>query len=481
MTDTMSTDAPDSGDALLARLCAAHGGPGPRYTSYPTAADFSSQFGARQYGDALRELGRRDRPISLYVHIPFCQARCNFCACSVVSSPQHDRLAGPYVDALRQELDLVQTAMGGRPMVSRIHLGGGTPTYLAPSLLARLYADLRARAKVEQDAELSIELDPRVTTREQLEILARAGVNRISIGVQDFNETVQSEIGRHQHPEQTRNLVQNARELGIASINIDLVYGLPAQSLDTMRRTIAQVIDLDIDRIALYAYAHVPAIRSNQKQIDTQLLPDALTRLKLFMAARAQLATAGFEAVGMDHFAKSHDPLAVAAREQRLGRNFMGYTDRRADHLVGLGVTAISSFDEAFAQNTSKLSAYHKIIARGEFAIDRGIMRTKDDVICAKVITELMCQLRIDRRSIERDCMLPEFDRHFASALTAMTPLVDDGLVRDDGQYIELTDLGRLFVRRVAMCFDHRLTRRHRKLDLAVLGQRGRRPFSQTV
>ena len=426
---------------------------GPRYTSYPTAVQLGP-MAERTYLDRLaRAAGRPHEPWSLYIHVPFCQQRCAFCACSVIASPAHDRVAPPYVDALLAELSLLSPHLGERRGLAQLHFGGGTPSYLAPELLRKLGQRVLERFDPTDAMEFSVELDPRVTTPEHLDVLAELGVNRVSVGVQDLDRDVQSLIGRVQPREQTQALIDGCRHRGMGEVNVDLVYGLPGQTVSSLLATARSIVELDADRVALYGYAHVPWIRGNQKTIDESRLPGADARLEMFLAARDAFEDAGYVAIGLDHFAKPHDSLAKADREGRLLRNFMGYTVQAGPDLLGLGVTSIGDVDGALVQNTMKLSRYYRALKHGRLPIERGLERSEPDRLRGRIISDLMCRHRVVKREIEAAFGV-DFDDYFGQERERLVGMQADGLVVETPDAVELTELGRPFVRNVAMVFD---------------------------
>ena len=457
----------------VASLLRQYDKPGPRYTSYPTAVEFNESFdeiGYRERLDAAAALTAQ--PLSLYVHLPFCEARCSYCGCMVIVTQKRE-VAARYLDYLEREIEMLASALGGRRRVVQHHWGGGTPTYLTPEQIRRLNDAVTRHFDIEQDAEKAIEIDPRVTTIEQLELLKALGFNRLSMGVQDFTREVQEAINRHQTEAQTRALYQQARELGFESINVDLIYGLPRQSLDAFRRTLDSVVEMGPDRVAVYSYAHVPWLRPHQKQIDASELPDAGLKFDLFGAAVEMFLAAGYRQIGMDHFARPDDELAVAAASKRLHRNFMGYTTRPAPDMLGLGVSAIGDVRGAFAQNHKKLPAYYEAIDRGRFPIDRGYALSEDDLIRRYVITELMCNFHVSRAAVTERFGV-EFDRYFANELMRLSEQpgpVADGFLRLTPDAVEVTPRGRLFVRNICMTFDQYLPAH----------QQGRPVFSRTI
>ena len=426
---------------------------GPRYTSYPTALHFVDQT-PQTYAQRLRTAARRVQdPWSVYIHVPFCRQRCTFCACAVVPTREHDRVAPQLVAALGEELRLVGAQIGERRKLAQLHLGGGTPTYLEPHLLDELYTQALADFEPLPDMESSIELDPRVTTGEHVEVLSRHGVNRISLGVQDFDAEVQREIGRDQSAAQTHELVRLARAGGMDQINMDLVYGLPGQSLDTIRETVAQVVEMAPTRVALYGYAHVPWMRANQRAIRVELLPRAERRLELFLAARAAFEAAGYESIGLDHFALPSDPLARAYDEGRVHRNFMGYTVKSGADTLGLGPTAIGDVDGAMFQNEAKLGRWHAAVAAGSLPVASGLVRSEDDLLRGQVIADLMCRGAVSKAGIAARFEI-DFDHRFELELRDLEPFLADALVVNGPEHLTLTERGRTFVRNIAMVFD---------------------------
>jgi oxygen-independent coproporphyrinogen-3 oxidase len=433
--------------------------PGPRYTSYPTAVEFHEGFDAAAYRERLTAAAAAvTEPLSLYIHLPFCEERCAYCGCTVIATTRRD-VAATYLEYLSREIGMLAGRLGGRRRVVQYHWGGGTPTYLSPEQIARLDATVRRHFDIGTDAECAIEVDPRVTTREQLTLLRRLGFNRLSFGVQDFTETVQEAIGRRQREADTRALYRFARDAGFDAINFDLVYGLPRQTVDTFRRTLASVTDMLPDRVAVYSYAHVPWLRPNQKAIDSRELPEANVKRQLLGAAIDAFVAAGYVPIGMDHFARPDDELAIAARQRRLHRNFMGYTTRPAPDSVAAGISAIGDVRGAFAQNHKTLARYYQAIDTDTFPTERGYALGPDDLVRRHVITELMCNFHVARRDVEERFGI-NFGAYFAKELTRLSALegpVSDGLLEIDDTGLTVTPHGRLFVRNVCMAFDRYL------------------------
>jgi oxygen-independent coproporphyrinogen-3 oxidase len=458
--------------ADIAELIRRYDRPGPRYTSYPTAVEFHEGFGPADYTARLAEAAsRRDEPLSLYLHIPFCESRCAYCGCAVVATKKRD-VAATYLEYLARELTMLAAALGGRRRVVQYHWGGGTPTYLTLSQMARLDGLVRRHFDIAADAEQAVEIDPRVTTHEQITLLGRLGFNRLSFGVQDFSESVQHAIHRYQTEAETRALYWFAREAGFGSINFDLVYGLPRQTVPSFERTLASVTEMLPDRIAVYSYAHVPWLRPNQKVIDPLDLPDAEAKRALLGSAVEALTAAGYDPIGMDHFALPDDDLALAARDRRLHRNFMGYTTRPAADCVALGMSAIGDVRGAFAQNHKTLARYYQALDAGRFPVERGYALTADDRVRQYVITELMCNFHLDFAQV-RERFGVAAAEYFAAELTALREPagpVSDGLLDITADALTVTSRGRLFVRNICMAFDKYLG-----------AHEGRPVFSRTI
>lgn len=457
---------------VTAELLARHDRPGPRYTSYPTAVEFHDGVTADDYLPRLAEADRLgDAPLSLYVHLPFCDERCLFCGCHVIISPDH-AAAAPYLGLLQREAELVAERLPHRRRFAQLHLGGGTPTYYGPEQLTGFLRHLLRLFHPLPGAELAVEVDPRVTTAAHIDALADLGFNRVSFGVQDLTPAVQEAVNRIQTLEQTAALVARARERGYHGINVDLIYGLPLQTPATFERTVEAVVDLGVDRAAVYSFAFVPWVKGNQKRIEERDLPSPETKLTLFAIARERFLAAGYEPIGMDHFSRPNDELALAKRQGRLRRNFQGYAVIPGDDVLGLGVSAIGDVRGAYVQNEKKLSTYEQAIASGRLPVARGAIRSADDEVRRTVIHELMCNFRVDTRAIGRRHGL-DFDRYFAADLALLAAEEREGLVRIRPGLIEATPTGELFVRNLAMCFDRYMREKHAG---------GSRPiFSRTV
>jgi len=425
--------------------------PGPRYTSYPTAPVWNEAFGPADLEKAHTAANAARTPVSLYMHLPFCESLCLFCACNVIIQ-KDKRVAVPYFDVLKKEISRVAESISRERQVVQFHWGGGTPTYSSPAQLEDLFAYTRERFAFARDAEIGVEVDPRVTSREHLETLRRLGFNRLSMGIQDFAEAVQKAIHRIQPYEITRDLIQAARELGFDSINVDLIYGLPYQTAETFVRTVDQIVGLAPDRIALFSYAHVPWLKKQQGSFAAQL-PEGMQKFEIFRTGLLKFLEAGYLYIGMDHFAKPNDELAVSQLERTLHRNFQGYTTKAGADLYGMGITAISGFREAYAQNFRELPAWEKAVHERGLATMRGYRLSDDDRLRRDVISRLLCHTVIPKSEIEREFGI-DFDQYFAEELRRLELPQQDGLVIFDGNEIRTTWLGRIFIRNLAMLFD---------------------------
>lgn len=444
--------APES-VGLSAQLLSRYAGACPRYTSYPTADRFAPLAGAEPWAVLARV-----RSLSLYVHIPFCHSLCYFCACNKVITHQYG-LASSYLDTLLEEARWYRERVPRVPVL-QLHLGGGTPTYLSDGDLRRLVDGLAKVFELRRgdDVEYSVEADPRSLEPETLATLRELGFNRLSLGVQDFDDDVQRAINRICTADQVAAVTGRARELGFRSISYDLIYGLPRQSLAIMQRTVAEVVRQRPDRIALYHYAHLPERFRAQRLIDTDSMPAPAEKIAMQLAAVRALEGAGYEFLGMDHFALPGDALARAAREGRLERNFQGYTVMPADALVGLGASAISYSGDGYWQNQHRLKDYVSAVTAAGSAACRGRVLTADDRMRQRLIMELMCRLQIDKVQWQQRLGAP-FDTFFRCELARLQPMVDDGLVRQDSGRLWITPRGRWFTRNVAAAFDAHLHR----------------------
>ena len=445
------SQAPLVVDAGLIRK---YGGNGPRYTSYPTADRFVEDFDAAAYRNwlAIRDIGGFARPLGLYVHVPFCDTLCFYCACNKIAAK--DRARGTkYVSYLEREIDLVARAVQGGRRVAKMHWGGGTPTFLAEEDCTRLVDKLRATFDFDPNGEYAIEIDPRKADRRRIEHLGRLGFNRLSIGVQDFDPEVQRAVNRIQTLEETRAVIEAGRANGFRSINLDLIFGLPKQTLEGFATTLERTIECDPDRIALYSYAHLPSAFKPQRRIHEADLPTPEVKLQLMTSAMERLCEAGYVHIGMDHFAKPDDELAVAQRRGRLIRDFQGYSSGGECDLIGLGVSAIGEVGPTYCQNVKGLDDYYARLDAGELPILRGIQLTPDDLARRAVIQALACHFAVAKESISLAHLI-DFDRYFAAEMLDLEPMAADGLVEIDDDWIQVTPRGRLLVRSVCMVFD---------------------------
>jgi len=451
--------------ALLRRF----DGPGPRYTSYPTADRFVESFDADAFAGWLRSRATIPaKPLSLYVHIPFCNTICYYCACNKVITRDHSK-AVEYLDYLARELELVAGHLGAQQSVEQLHFGGGTPTYLTSEELRRLMAMITERFELSRGGEFGVEVDPRTTPPEKVRTLAALGFNRLSAGVQDFDPDVQRAVNRIQSFEMTRATVEAARETGFKSINLDLIYGLPKQTRSTFARTLDQVLALAPDRIALYHYAHLPERFKPQRRIISADVPSSEEKLHIMMQAIERLTESGYEYIGMDHFARTGDDLARAQRQGQLQRNFQGYSTRPDCDLIGLGVSAISKVGPTYSQNARLLEEYYDCLGNGRLPTSCGVLLSTDDLIRRTVIMALMCHFAVSKEAID-SAYLTRFDEYFRRELEQLEPLEQAGLVECSRERITVTPPGKLLVRAIAMVFDGYLR-----------DQQGRRPYSKIV
>lgn len=443
-------------DALIAKLDV----PGPRYTSYPTVPEWTDDFAESDLYAALDEAGAlpTESPLGLYVHLPFCEERCTFCGCNVVVTKDTDR-ADRYLDYVIRELDLLLPHLGDRRSLGQIHWGGGTPTFLTETQLTRLWTAITDRFSVLPGAEVALEVDPVVTSFSQVSLLRSFGFNRISLGVQDFDYDVQTAINRIQTVDETAALVHHARREGFIGINFDLIYGLPKQTAASWQRTLAQVVELDPDRMAVYSFAYLPQLRPHQKRLPVADIPTGPQKLSLLKRAYEAFSKGGYRPIGMDHFAKPTDELSRAIDAGRLHRNFQGYTVRAAQDTVSVGVTAIGDIQGRYSQNVPQLNKYYRMLDEGRLPLARGKVLTEDDVARRALIQDLMCNGFID---------LNEHRDRYADELAALAPLVEDGLVEFSEDRVMVTSLGRIFVRNVAMTFDAYLDKSNARFSRTI-------------
>ncbi|NGM88105.1 oxygen-independent coproporphyrinogen III oxidase [Parapusillimonas sp. SGNA-6] len=427
---------------------------GPRYTSYPTADRFKAEYNEASYIAALAQRAKagRNPPLSVYVHVPFCESLCYFCACNKIITQDHGRSA-QYLDYLDKEMDLVAARLGPDRKTAQLHLGGGTPTFLSAAELAHLMEGLRRRFAFTDDAELGVEIDPRTVSEQTLAMLAGLGFNRTSFGVQDFDPDVQAAVNRIQPLAMVERALAASRDAGFQSVNVDLIYGLPKQSLASFDRTLDEVIRLSPDRLALYNYAHLPGRFKAQRLIQASDLPSAEERLQIFMMSTRRLLEAGYVYIGLDHFAKPDDELNRARLTNSLHRNFQGYTTRAECDLIGFGVSAIGKVGDSYSQSVRSLNAYYKSLDEGRLPIEKGFDLTADDVLRREVIMTLMCSMPLDFQALGAAHDI-DFTSYFAPELARLAPFEEAGLLERNDEGIAVTPRGRLFVRAMGMVFD---------------------------
>lgn len=430
---------------------------GPRYTSYPTADRFHVGFNADSYIRYLQErnVDAQRPPLSIYIHVPFCASLCYYCACNKVITKDRSKSA-IYLQYLEKELALVRSHLSVSETISQLHLGGGTPTFLSHDEMRQLMAMLRANFSFSTDAEISIEIDPRTVTTEYLQLLASLGFNRTSLGVQDFDEQVQQAVHRIQPYEMVAKCIEDSRAEGFGSINFDLIYGLPKQNLESFSRTLDHVIELAPARIALYNYAHLPTRFKPQRRINEADLPSAEQRLQIFLMSIERLLDAGYVYIGLDHFAKPEDSLAMAMQDKSLHRNFQGYTTRADCDLIALGLSAISKLGASYVQNVRTLDEYYAALDEGRLPVEKGFDLNNDDLMRREIIMELMCSNTVDFKSIGQKYGI-EFKSYFAEELSRLDFYAKEALLSIDENSISVVTKGRMFVRAFAMVFDRYL------------------------
>ncbi|MBP8149265.1 MAG: oxygen-independent coproporphyrinogen III oxidase [Limnohabitans sp.] len=439
--------------------------PGPRYTSFPTADRFVDAFCESDYLQALDQrqsgIGGKATPLSLYVHIPFCESLCYYCACNKIITKHKDR-AETYLRYLTREVELHTAHLGTGQTVSQLHLGGGSPTFLSDDELRELMAMLRRHFELVPGGEYSVEVDPRTVDEKRLAVLASLGFNRLSFGVQDFDPAVQKAVHRIQPAEQVFELVAAARRLGFESVNVDLIYGLPLQTPESFDRTLAQVNELRPDRIALYAYAHLPERFKPQRRIHAAELPSGGAKVAMLSRSLDAFTEAGYVYIGMDHFALPGDALAVAKRQGRLHRNFQGYSTQADCDLIALGVSSIGRVGATYSQNAKTMEEYCDLLDQGHLPVVRGLALTRDDMVRRAVIMAIMCQGQLQFESINLAWLL-DFKTYFAAEMLQLQDMQAQGLVQVSDSGIQVTPMGWFFVRGVAMVFDRYLQAdRHR-------------------
>lgn len=431
---------------------------GPRYTSYPTALEFHEAFTVADYDMACTQYP--DRPLSLYIHIPFCHKLCYYCGCNKVIT-RHAHKADEYLDVLELEVRTRAALLQGRK-VTQLHFGGGTPTFLTKAQISRVMNILRDEFNFEGDAEISIEVDPREIELDMLDHLRGEGFNRLSIGVQDFNKEVQKLVNREQDEEFIFAMVERAKQLGFRSTNLDLIYGLPKQTQARFAETLAQVLQMQPGRLSIFNYAHMPQLFAAQRKIKDEDLPVAEEKMAILQDTISTLTGAGYQFIGMDHFAQPDDELAVAQRNGVLHRNFQGYTTQGEADLVGFGVSAISMIGDAYAQNQKELKKYYAQVNDLRHALWKGVALDSDDLLRREVIKQLICNFKLDKTMIESEFMVT-FNDYFKEDLQLLQTFINDELVEVDDEEIRVTLRGRLLIRNICMCFDKYLRAKARQ------------------
>lgn len=441
-------------DSIDVELLRKYDRPGPRYTSYPTAPVFTPSFGPKEYRTEIERTNSNEAnsDLSLYFHFPFCDTLCYFCGCTMLVTHSRDRIR-EYNGYLKKEIGMVAPLVSPTRKVSQLHWGGGTPSYLDPDEILDIGLFIRNRFSYADDIEAGVEIDPRGLTFDHVKALRESGFNRISMGVQDFDPKVQEAVNRIQPESITRDAVTWSRKLGFKSINLDLIYGLPHQTLSSFAKTVDTIIDISPDRLAVFNYAHVPWLKPHQRLIHQEELPAPELKLQIFKMTIEKLLDAGYWNIGMDHFAKRTDEMAIAQKNKTLYRNFQGYSTKAGCDLYGFGMSAIGHFQETYQQNKKTLPEYYKTLAANSFTTNVGYRMTRDDQIRKTVIIRLMCDMELNKKMIEEQFAI-DFDTYFADALRKLEAFTADGLVTLKKETITVNGLGRLIIRNIAMCFD---------------------------
>jgi oxygen-independent coproporphyrinogen III oxidase len=427
---------------------------GPRYTSYPTAVQFSETYGSKQYQQYADKSNHSGQDLSLYFHIPFCDTVCFYCGCNKVVTKDRTK-AAPYLQRVHKEIEMQAKLFDKKRKVNQLHWGGGTPTFISHDEMKALMDHTRKHFNLHDDdqGEYSIEIDPREVTRESIKLLRELGFNRMSLGVQDFNHEVQKAVNRIQSKEQTLNALTAARDFGFKSISVDLIYGLPKQTVSTFDKTLDELLSIDPDRVSVFNYAHLPERFKPQRRINNDDLPTAEEKLQIFKHCMEKLTNAGYIYIGMDHFAKPDDELSIAQTNGKLYRNFQGYATHADCDLIGIGITSIGTIENSFAQNHRDMDNYFNSIDNNELAVFRGVEIDQDDLIRREVIMQLICHFKLNFSTIEKKFSI-NFNDYFASELNRYQVMIDDGLLAIDSQGIIVNDRGYLLIRNICMVFD---------------------------
>ncbi|MFN4319851.1 MAG: oxygen-independent coproporphyrinogen III oxidase [Aquificaceae bacterium] len=426
--------------------------PGPRYTSYPPATEFHQGVGEKEYKEKLIESNLQGRPLSLYFHIPFCESACWFCGCNVIISHRKD-VSRRYLNYIYKEMELLRQYLDTSRRVVQLHWGGGTPNFLTNEEIKELFGKIREVFNIDEDAEISVEIDPRYLSEGQLETLREVGFNRVSMGLQDLDPEVQRAINRLQDYELMKRVMKDLRSLGFKSINIDLIYGLPYQRPEKFKETIEKTIDLDPDRVAVFNFAYVPWLKPLQRKIDPSTLPPPEDKLTILEMSIDIFQKRGYVFIGMDHFAKPEDELARAQRDGTLWRNFQGYTTKKGVDLIGIGATSIGMLYDGYFQNYKTIREYYLALDEGKLPVMRGYVLNQEDIIRREVIMDLMCNFQCSFEKIERMFNI-DFEEHFFAELEELKDMERDGLLKIEDRSIKVMPEGRLLIRNIAMVFD---------------------------
>ena len=451
-------------EALIAKYDKA----GPRYTSYPTAVQFTEEFGSQEYMEAAEASNARKNPLSLYFHIPFCATICFYCGCNKIITKNRSR-SQPYLDRVYKEIEMQGAIFNNKAPVKQLHWGGGTPTFLSHDEMRSLMDKTREEFNIlpDDEAEISIEVDPREANAETVTFLRSIGFNRLSMGVQDFDPKVQVAVNRIQPKEITVETIMAARESGYNSISLDLIYGLPLQTVDSFAQTLEEVIELSPDRLSVFNYAHMPHLFKTQKQMNPEDMPSPQEKLLILKQVIERLTEAGYVYIGMDHFAKPTDQLAIAQKEGLLYRNFQGYSTHSDCDLVGMGISSISQIGNIYAQNAKVMPQYEAMIDRGELPIMRGVKLSEDDMIRRHVITEIMCNLKLDLDKVSEDLGI-DAREYFKTDLPELNAMQDDGLIIIENDKYYVQDSGRLLIRNIGMVFDAYLRKNDNRFSRVI-------------
>jgi len=438
----------------------------PRYTSYPPATELSEVFTTDDFHNAIATSNQRKSPLSFYFHIPFCQSACYFCGCNTVIS-NNKNIAKPYLEHLAKEIKYMSTLISPDRKVLQMHWGGGTPNYLEIDQIEFLWKQITQHFEFDSQAEISIEINPRYVDKEYIFFLRKLGFNRVSFGIQDFNSEVQIAVNRIQPEELLLNVMDWIKEAKFDSVNVDLIYGLPYQTLQTFRETVKKTVALDPDRIVVFNFAYVPWLKPAQKNIPQEALPKPQEKLEILKMTIEELTSSQYLFIGMDHFAKANDELAIAQRNRTLQRNFQGYTTHAGTDLFGFGATSISMLNDAYVQNHKQLKDYYQAVANNVLPVSKGIKLTQDDIIRRDVIMCIMSHFQLYKQDIEEKYHI-NFDQYFAEELEALQPLAADGLLKLSSHHIQITDIGRLLVRNIAVVFDAHNQTRDKQFSRAI-------------